>query len=228
MGGALVGVCVLGIFMVFGFFFVIFMMRKATKDHSKAKGFVPEFVARSGLRQQGSAFVGNYRGYDTRLEAGTSVNWGKMAFGGVGGMLQGDINTMNSKFRVVMRAPGHQIPPTVLKEKVSFWRTDQWINERLAGRQVNLQPIPGLRIGRAEVLGTDPNLAQKLCGDPDLQRLLSDWQFADLRLAGDVCEVVLDDPQMLATLGSKLQSTDFLIQMLEICARAMLIATWRG
>lgn len=218
MTGALiaVGLLFLGLFV-----FVPFMIVRAVRSSRRARNFIPDLLRLTGLQLNGQRLSGSYGGQPTTVDFGLGMNVAKVAFGPGEGLerLEGR-NTFFQTLHVKMRVPGANFPPLALKEKVGLIRTDQFINDLIAGKKLELPEMPGVKIQRARAYGQDQTFAQTLVRDAELQRLLSDWYYADIRIGGDGIELVLDDNMVMPTFGSKrMSSPGYVVQALDICAR---------
>ena len=106
-------------------------------------------------------------------------------------------------------------------------RTDQFINEAIAGRKVDLPEVKPQRgsLKRVRFFG-DEQLASKMAMDAELQRLISGWHFTDVRIGGQKLQFTLDDNMVNPTFGAKrISSPGYIIQGLDIAARAAKIAS---
>ncbi len=221
----MLGVAILIGFLILGFgLFVPFMIYRAVRGSRRARNFVPDLLRRTGLQLQGNRLTGEYKGYPTDVYFGLGTNYGKLILSGESGWgmvreLEGR-NTFYQTLHVQMRVPGANFPKIMLKEHVGPLRTDQWLMDMFEQRNVELPEFEDLRVGRARVFGTDRTFAEKVVADGELQRLGRNWHFTDVRAAGDVIELVLNDNMVMPTFGSeRMSEPGFVVQALDICAR---------
>lgn len=221
----MLGVAILIGFLIFGFgVFVPFMIYRAVRGSRRARNFVPELLQRTGLQLQGNRLTGAYHRFPVDVYFGLGTNYGKLILSGESGWglirkLEGR-NTFYQTLHVQMRVPGANFPKFMLKEHVGPLRTDQWLMDMFEQRNVELPEFDDLRAGRARVFGTDRAFAEKVVNDAELQRLVRRWHFTDVRAAGDVIELVLNDNMVMPTFGSeRMSSPGFVIEALDICTR---------
>ena len=221
----MLGVGIMIALLAFGLFvFVPFMVVRAIKQKRTAENFVPDLLAKTGLRQDGSKLTGEYKGFPVTAYFGLGFNYGNLIFSGKSGWdlaseLEGR-STFYQTLHIQMQVPGADLPTIMLKEHVGILRTDQWIMDRLEGRHVELPEIKGLKIKKTRFYGSNPDFAKKLASDPELRRLISNWHFTDIRAQGDMIELVLNDNMVMPTFGSyRMSRPDFVVEALDMCVR---------
>lgn len=209
------------------------LIRKAVKSKKASNNFVPDFLNKTGLQQNGDTFEGIYKGYPIQVKTGLGVNMLKMAKAASSMMSGGSANlygtnTFNVTLNIRLNAPGVNFPPFMLKEKTNWaLRTDQFMQEVFKGQTPNLPELKINRggLGKIHLYGHDENLAQKIVSDTELQRLLSDWYGTNINLNEDKIAFIMDDTNALRRFGAKrMSSPNYIIQGMDICVRLAQIA----
>lgn len=211
-------------------FFVPFMIKRAMKATKQAKGFMPEFLQRTGLTQMGDCLSGTYKGFPITVKAGMGTNYAKMGMSA----LSGNFNmhgrdTFFQKLNITVKVPGKNLPSLHLKDKVSVVRTDQYIQEAATGRQPKIPEVEipddaGLK-SKLRVYAENEDHAKKIVYDPEVKLLLSTWHCTNINVGGDQVALTLDDVQMLNKFGGRrLSSPEYMIQAMNICTRIAQIA----
>jgi hypothetical protein len=181
---------------------------------SRVDKFSADLIARTGLVQQGGVFAGNYKGFNVNIQ-------NKLAFDYAG--LRNSKVAMYPRLHCRLNAEGKNFPYTVLREKLNMLLyTDQRIMDFFGGKYNDLPPeLPHLehKLERVHIYSNDQVFAEKLALDPELQRLLKDWYYCDVRIAGTEVYLLLDNEHMLFKYGRRLQDCGYWVQAIDICAR---------
>ena len=115
----------------------------------------------------------------------------------------------------------------VLKEKVGVLRTDEFLNEFIKGQKVDLPELKssGVKLKKIRFFGSDEAMVRKIAASAELQQLLSNWHYTDIRIGGDEVKLILDDNMVQATYGTRFMTPHYIIQGLDICAAVARAAT---
>ncbi len=222
-GGKMIAIIAVVIVILLIGVMVPLLIKKARKDSKRARNFVPDLIRMSGLQMDNNSFYGRYRGYDTTLVFGMGTNYAEIGFEALKGFAGGGMdlhqrNLFYQKFTIHIRMQ-KQLPELALKEKVGVLRTDQYIMDAVAGKQIELPEQKDLRIGKNRVFARDKAVAGKVVSSPELQNLLSDWHFLDVRVFDNNVVFTLDDNMINPTFGPRrLQTPEYIIQALDIAA----------
>jgi len=208
------------------FVMVPIIIIRARKGFKTAKNYIPDLIRMSGLQPSGqSDFTGNYKGFNTLLRMGLGVNNYQIAHQTVLGMTGGKSNLHSpsifyQKFYIEMTLP-NQVPPIILKEKITFLRTDQFINDKIAGKDVDLPEIKtNSRLKRVRFFGNDQQLAEKIASDGTLKNMMENWHYTDIRISGNTLQFSLDDNMVNPTFGPiRTSKPQFIIDGLNIAAK---------
>jgi len=182
--------------------------RKKTKE---AQDFFPELAQKTGLRVQYDKLVGNYKGFDVSLQ----YNVRKRRFSG---------NTLYYPGLIVeVRKSGEYFPSLGLYDTPGFFSYTQ-IPEIFTGKnpQYPKMNIDGsvLRKG-IDVYGTDIEAGHQLVSSAELQQLISDWEYPDIRFQGETCKLTLETGTVDGSFGNKkIHTHDAAIQALNIAVAA--------
>ena len=234
MQDPMLGVYLLIVFLAGGLLvFVPLMIRRAIKQTKAAKDFIPDFIRLTGLQQSENGFQGTYKGFPVRFMAGIGLNYVNAAssfldnswsHGGLYGR-----NIVYPKFTVELKIPGAQIPAFDLIEKISILRTDQFIQNKIEKKNVELPEvaIPGVSLcrGRIKIFTVDEQYIKKIVTDPELQRLLSDWYYAFIRVRDNTVVLILDDNNVVNKYKKRITTPHYMVQALDICARIAALST---
>ncbi|PLW92311.1 MAG: hypothetical protein C0592_11465 [Marinilabiliales bacterium] len=207
------------------FVFVPLMIRRARRQRKRAKNYLPDLLARTGLKQDGNILSGTYRGFPTKVSFGVGYNYAEIGFEAMKGMAGGraDFHGRNMVWQKIYIEIdlGVDVNSIILKEKVGVLRTDQWIMDKIAGREVNLPEIKELKgmLKRVRIFSEDNALASKMASDNQLRELLSNWHYLDVAAVGNKVNFKLDDVMVTATYENRLTKPDHVIQALDIAAR---------
>jgi hypothetical protein len=132
-------------------------------------------------------------------------------------------DSVYSKFIINMKVPNVKMPKLNLIEKVNILRTDQFIQDKVAGKGTTLLKIkiPEIKLckGRIQIFSEDEDYARKIVKDNEFQRLLSDWYYAYIKTDDNTITLILDDVNVLNKYKKRLQTPDYLVQALDICAK---------
>lgn len=208
------------------FVFVPLMIRRAMRQRKRARNYIPDFLKMTGLKQDANGFSGTYKGFPVVFKMGAGYNTSKIAFEalrGIGGG-QADFHGRNIVFQTIhieMKLP-RPVPEIILKERIGVLRTDQYINDMIDGKSFDLPEVKELRgkLKRIRIFTENPAFARSFTDNPDLDRLLKNWHYTDIRISGDKVFFTLDDNMSQATFGSRTTKPDFPAYALEICAEA--------
>ena len=206
------------------------MVIRAVRASRTARNFIPDLLRMTGMQLNGQTLSGTYAGRPASVDFGLGLNVGKVVMATPGQRFESleGRNTFFQTLHVKMRVPGAELPPMGIKEKVGILRTDQFLNDLIAGKKMELpeMKLDGIRMKRARLYGQDEAFARRLGTDAELERLLSDWYYADIRIGGDAVELVLDDNMVMPTFGGKrMSSPGYVVQALDICARIAAIGS---
>jgi hypothetical protein len=226
---------VIAMFVIVGlllFIFVPFMIRRARKQSKTARNYVPDLLRMSGLQQSGQSDLrGNYKGFTTLLKMGMGANYAEMTYEALKGFGGGraDFHGRNlvwQKFFIEMELP-KEVSPVILKEKVGILRTDQFIMDKIAGRNIELPEAPTTsKLKRVRIFTSDSMLAEKIASDPALQTMIDNWHFTDVRVSSNKLQFVMDDNMINPTFGpNRIAKPQFIIDGLDIAARVAQIVT---
>ena len=213
-------------------FFVPFMIRRAMKARKSSQSFIPDLIQMSGLQQTGDMFSGTYKGYPATLKFGLDVNYAEAGVNLMSGLAGGGADfhsrsLMSPKFEATFKISGGSLPSLVLKEKVGVLRTDEFLNEFIKGQKVDLpeMKLSDVKLKRIRFFGSDEAMIRKIAASAELQELLSNWHYADIRIGGDEVKLILDDNMVQATYGTRLMTPHYIVQGLDICAAVAKAAT---
>lgn len=208
------------------FVLVPILISRAIKGSKTARNYIPDLIRLSGLQPSGKTdFAGNYKGFTTLLRMGLGVNNYQIAHQAIHGLTGGkaDFHSRSmfyQKFYIEMDLH-RDVPATILREKISMLRTDQFINDKIAGKDYNLPEIKtNSRLKRVHIFGTDQQLAEKIASDPVLKSLFENWHYTDIRINGSKLQFSLDDNMVSPTFGAnRTAKPQFIIDGLDIAAK---------
>ncbi|MFH2096258.1 MAG: hypothetical protein ABIJ16_11175 [Bacteroidota bacterium] len=215
------------------FVFVPIMISRAGKQRKTAGQYVPNLIKMTGLQpSQDNAFRGEYKSFPTVLRMGAGYNYAEVGFEALKGLSGGSMNMYGrnmvyQKFTVEMDLPVIA-PDFMMKEKVGILRTDQFIMDKISGKDVNLPEIKpaGQSLKRIRFFGNDPEMVNKLCADPELRRMTDNWHYTDVRITGSKLTFTLDDNMTNPTFGPKrTASPQFIVDGVDIAARVAQIVS---
>ena len=232
MMGAYIGIGV-GILFVLIMIIVIPRQIRKAKQMGKQAGenMMRDIENRTGLKWDGAAFVGNYKGYNIRMVKSLGNNKAK-AFDGVVDILTDarykenmSTNTMvYPTLKVWLDRPGANYPDITLFETGNFFlKNDEFWNNRINGRipddaklDIDADPLhkKGTFYGSAEG-------AQKLLNSAELRQLMSSWIYPDLRADKSQVTLELNNPSIIPKWGhNKTSGVDWMIQGCDIVVAA--------
>jgi hypothetical protein len=198
---------------------MIFVIRKSVSHSKSARNFGPDFARRTGLMAQGNEYVGTYKGFSVSIKNNLTFDYAGIR---------------NQKYRMYPRlhcrltATGKNFPYTVLREKLNMLLyTDQRIMDFVQGKYNELPPeFPDLehKLPRVHIYSTDRVTADKIANDTELQRLLIDWYYCDVRIAGNEIYLLMDNEHSLYKYGRRLYDCGYWVQALDIVVRVAQIA----
>jgi len=236
MMGAYIGI---GVGVLFALIMIIVIPRqiRKAKAHGKQAGdkMISDMESRTGLKWDGAAFSGNYKGYTIRMVKGLGKNAAK-TFDGVVDILTDakykenmSTNTMiYPTLKVWLEKPGANFPDVTLFETGNFFlKNDEFWNNRVNGRipedsklDIDADPLhkKGTFYGSADG-------ARKMLDSSELKQLMSTWIYPDLRADKSQITLELNNPSIIPKWGHpKTTAIDWMIQGADICvatARAL-------
>ncbi|HBS85872.1 MAG: hypothetical protein A2W91_09045 [Bacteroidetes bacterium GWF2_38_335] len=215
------------------FVFVPFMIIRAGRQRRTARNYLPDLIRLSGLQvsQDNQYFQGQFKGFPTVLRMGVGYNYASAAYQTIKGLSGGRSNFHSrsmifQKFTVEMDLP-KPVNDFMIKERAGILRTDQRINDAIAGKTNDLteiQPTAG-KLKRVRLYGQDLNLANKLVQDTQLNQLIANWHYTDVRISGNKLRFTMDDSMVASTFGSRIAKPQFIVDGLDIAARVAQIAS---
>lgn len=232
MLGAYIGIGVGVLFVLIMIIVIPRQIRKA-KQRGKETGekMMQDVEMRTGLKWNGSAFVGNYKGYNLKMVKALGTNKAQ-AFDGVVDILTDakykqnmSNNTMvYPTLKVMLEKPGANFPDVTLFETGNFFlKNDEFWNNRVNGRipedaklSIDADPLhkKGTFYGSAEG-------AQKMLNSAELKQLMSTWIYPDLRADKTIVTLELNNPSIIPKWGhTKTSGIDWMIQGCDICVAA--------
>ncbi|MBU0486506.1 MAG: hypothetical protein KKA07_13300 [Bacteroidetes bacterium] len=214
------------------FVFVPFMIRKGIRARARARNFTPNLIKMSGLIPNGDVLEGDYKGFPTVLKMGVSYNYAEAASNTLGALSGGSANyhsrsMISPKFTVEMDLPKPAVSAIIIKQKVGVLRSDQFINDMIAGKGIELPEVKNkdVRFRKARAFSHDADLAVRMANDAELQQLLHKWHYTDIRVNENKLVFTLDDVMVQATFGNRITTPDYIIQGLNIAARTAQLVT---
>lgn len=208
------------------FVLVPILISRAIKGSKTARNYIPDLIRMSGLQPAGKTdFTGNYKGFTTLLRMGLGVNNYQIAHQTIHGLTGGKSNLHSpsifyQKFYIEIDLP-KPVPATILREKISMLRTDQFINDKIAGKDYDLPEIKtNSKLKRVHIFGTDQQLAEKIASDGALKNMMENWHYTDIRISGEKLQFSLDDNMVNPTFGPiRTSKPQFIIDGLNIAAK---------
>lgn len=232
MLGVYIGIGVGVLFVLIMIIVIPRQIRKA-KQHGKAAGekMMQDVETRTGLKWDGAAFVGNYKGYNIKMVKALGTNKAK-AFDGVSDILMGSkyqenmsTNTMvYPTLKVMLEKPGANFPDVTLFETGNFFlKNDEFWNNRVNDRipedaKLNIDADP---LHKKGTFYGSPEGAQKMLNSAELKQLMSTWIYPDLRADKTIVTLELNNPSIIPKWGhTKTSGVDWMIQGVDICVAA--------
>lgn len=80
------------------------------------------------------------------------------------------------------------------------------------------------KLSRVHIYSTDQVTAEKIANDAELQCLLSNWYYTDVRIAGTEVYLLMDNEHSLFKYGKRFSDCGYWVQALDIVARVAQIA----
>lgn len=229
MLGVYVGIGVLALFVIIMIIVIPKQIRKAkNRVKSATEDYTREIELKTGLKFNGSAFEGIYKGYKVKLAKSMGSNQ-QAIYEATSDMISGSSfnrnlhgrNTVYPVVKVWLEKPGANFPLVYLFENSNYFlNTDEFWNNRINGRipedakvDVDAKPLSK----KAKFYG-DADAAQKMVASPQLQSLMSTWVYPDIRANGDKVTLELNNSNILSKLGyKKTAETGYLVQAVDIC-----------
>ena len=216
----------IGVVVLMAIIIVPLVLRFTRKKQKWAADFFPQLAQKTGLRVDYDKLVGNYKGFDVSLQYKLKYNVissYKLVAGG--GSNVGGKNAQYVCLFVEAKKSGEHFPATALYATPGLLsHTSQRVQDAVTNREPQ---FPKLEIDGSvlrkgiDVYGTDINAAQKMISSPELQQLLSNWKYTDVRCEGDTCKLALDNNSAPSTIGlEKMYTHEFAIQALDIAVAA--------
>ena len=232
MLGVYIGIGIGVLFVLIMIIVIPRQIRKA-KQHGKVAGekMMQDVETRTGLKWDGAAFVGNYKGYNIKMVKALGSNKAK-AFDGVSDILMGSkykenmsTNTMvYPTLKVMPEKPGANFPDITLFETGNFFlKNDEFWNNRVNGRipedaKLDIDADP---LHKKGTFYSSAEGAQKMLNSTELKQLLSTWIYPDLRADKTIISLELNNPSIIPKWGhTKTSGVDWMIQGIDICVAA--------
>lgn len=215
---------VIGFFGLMALIIIPTVIIKTSKARKKSNDFFPELARITGLQLTGDGLNGNYKGYQMHFQYKLNVNViAAYKTLSTGNSTAYGKNAMFPALHVDIQSPSVFPQLAIYDPPGILTHTHQFLQDLVTGKKPGWEKlaIDGSVLRRGIHLYGDPVAGQKAVQSQELQKLLSNWKYTDIRMEGNSLKLALDNNSAPSTIGLRTMYTHaFAIQAMDIAVAA--------